>query len=73
VKNLYNFRLGGSRWSLSLGEYLCLLLAVFCGWFAGSVKAWETEPARPVFVDQVILAPDAGVVDLAGHSAPAPH
>jgi hypothetical protein len=46
VKTLFNFRLGNSPWSLSLGEYVFLVVAVFGGWLAGFVTSRQPVVAR---------------------------
>ena len=42
VKTFLKIRLGSSAWSLSLGEYVILLVAVLGGWLAG--RATSPEP-----------------------------
>ncbi len=46
VKTLLNFRLGNSSWSLSFGEYVCLVVAVLGGGLAGCATSRQSVAAR---------------------------
>ena len=67
MKTLLNFRFGKSSWTLSFGEYICLVLAVFCGWFAGCVTAPETVAARSAPTNPTANPTDAPPIHPVNH------
>ena len=71
MKSLLNFRFGKSSWSLSLGEYVFLVVAVVGGWFAGFATSEQSVAARSAPATQLTGGTNATELRPGTYPAPA--